>query len=104
MARGHSHQLSPRRRQLPQAAPWLGQPPKTTFRAHQLTLESEQQATRERGNIFGSTSAATALHSITDATARPGVHTSPDTLSFHAASGPSSPHASNLVLKGLFPP
>ena len=42
---------------------------KTAFRAHQLTLESEQRATGERGNVFGSVSVATALHGITDATA-----------------------------------
>ena len=74
---------------------------KTAFRAHQLTLEREQRATGERGNVFGSASAATALHGITNATARPGVHTSPDALSFHAASGPSYPHASDLALQAL---
>ena len=63
---------------------------KTAFCAHQLTLEREQQATGERGDIFGSASAATALHGITDATTRPGVHTSPNALAFHAASGPLS--------------
>ena len=66
---------------------------KTAFRAHQLTLKREQRATGEQGNVFSSTSAATALHSITDVTARPGVHTSPNALAFHAASGPSSPHS-----------
>ena len=59
---------------------------KTTFRLHQLTLKREQRATRERDDVFGSASAATALHGITDATARPGTHTSPDALAFHAAS------------------
>ena len=58
---------------------------KTAFRAHQLTLEREQRATGDRGDVFGSTSAATALHGITDVTARPGVHTSPEALAFHAA-------------------
>ena len=74
---------------------------KTAFCAHQLTLEREQRATGERGDVFGSASAATALHGITDATARPGVHTSPDALAFHAASGPSSPHANDLALQAL---
>ena len=74
---------------------------KTAFRAHQLTIEREQRATGERGDVFGSASAATALHGITDATAEPGVHTSPDTLAFHAASGPSSPHTNDLALQAL---
>ena len=52
---------------------------KTAFRAHQLTLEREQRATKERGDVFGSASANTALHGITYATTRPGVHTSPMT-------------------------
>ena len=64
-------------------------------------LEREQRSTGDRGDVFGSASAATALHSITDATARPGVHSSPDALAFHAASGPSSPHASDLALQAL---
>ena len=38
---------------------------KTAFRAHQLTLEREQRATGEQGDVFGSTSATTALHGIT---------------------------------------
>ena len=110
MARGHSHRLSPCRGQIPQAAPQLGQSPtrrmtwtarKTAFRAHQLTLEREQRATGERGDVFGSASAATALHGITDVTSRPGVHTSPDALAFHAASGPSFLHASDLALQVL---
>ena len=74
---------------------------KTAFHAHQLTLEREQRATGERGNVFGSASAATVLHSITDATARPGTHTSPDALAFYAASGPSSSPASDLALQSL---
>ena len=73
---------------------------KTAFRSHQLTLEREQRFTGERSNVFGSASAATALHGITDATARPSVHTSPDVLAFHAASGPSS-HANDLALQAL---
>ena len=74
---------------------------KTAFCAHQLTLECKQRATGERSNVFGSASAATALHVITDSSARPGVHNSPDALSFHAASGPSSPHANDLALQAL---
>ena len=74
---------------------------KTTFHTHQLTLEREQQATRDRGDVFGSASAATALHGITNATARPGNHTYPDALTFHAASGPSSSPASDLALQAL---
>ena len=74
---------------------------KTAFRNHQLTLEREQRATEEQGGVFGSASAVTALHGITNATVRPGVHTSPNALAFHAASGPSSPHASNLLLQAL---
>ena len=74
---------------------------KTALRAHQLTLKRDQWATGERGNVFGSASAATALHGITNATSQPGVHTSPDALAFHAASGPSSLHASNLALQAL---
>ena len=74
---------------------------KTTFCMHQLTLEREQRATGERGDVFSSASAATALHGITDATARPGTHTSPDTLTFHAASGLSSSPASDLALQAL---
>ena len=55
----------------------------------------------ESGETFsGGASAATALHGITDATAQPGVHTSPDALAFHAASGPSS-HTNNLALQDL---
>ena len=74
---------------------------KTAFRSHQLMLEREQRATGERGDVFGSASDATALHGITDATARPGVHTSPNALAFHAALGPSSPHASDVALQAL---
>ena len=48
---------------------------KTTFRSHQLTLKREQRATGERGDVFGSASAATAILVITYATARPGTHT-----------------------------
>ena len=70
------------------------------FRAHQLTLEREKRATGERDDGFGSASAAKALHGITDATARPSAHTSPDALAFHAASGPST-HANNLALQAL---
>ena len=73
---------------------------KSAFRAHQLTLNREQRSTRERGDVFGSASATTALHGIIDATARPGVHTSPNALAFHAASGPSS-HANDLALQAL---
>ena len=107
MARGHSHRLSPR---LPKQLPdWDSLPRanktwtawKTAFRAHQLTLEREQQATGKQGDVFGSASAATTLHGITDATARPGVHTSPNALTFHAASGPSSSPASDLALQAL---
>ena len=74
---------------------------KNAFCAHELTLKRELRATRERGEVFSSASAATALHGITDATTRPGVHTSPNALAFHAALGPSSPHASNLALQAL---
>ena len=74
---------------------------KITFRSHQLTLEREQRATGERGDVFGSASAAIALHIITDATASPGNHTYFDALAFHAASEPSFPHASNLALQAL---
>ena len=42
---------------------------KTAFCSHQLTLEREQRATGERGGVFGSASAVTAIHGITDATA-----------------------------------
>ena len=73
---------------------------KTAFHAHQLTLEREQRATGERGDVFCSASAATALHGITDTTAQPVVHTSPDALAFHAASGPST-HANNFALQAL---
>ena len=64
-------------------------------------LEREQRTTRERGDVFGNTSAATALHGITDATSGPGTHTSPDALPFHAASVPSSSPDSNLALQAL---
>ena len=74
---------------------------KTAFCAHQFTLEHEQQANVEWGDVFGNASAATALHGITNATARPGVHTYPDALAFHAASGPSSLHANDLALQAL---
>ena len=73
---------------------------KTAFRAHQLTLKCELRATREQGDVFGSASAATTLHGITDATARPSVHTSPDALAFHSASGTSS-HTNDLALQAL---
>ena len=56
---------------------------------------------RRAGDVFGSASAATALHGITDATARPGTHTSTNALAFHAASGPSSLPASDLALQAL---
>ena len=65
---------------------------KTTFRSHQLTIEREQRATGERGNVFGRASATTA---------RPGTHTSPDALAFHAASRPSLSPASDLALQAL---
>ena len=73
---------------------------KNAFRAHQLTLEREQRVTGERGDVFDSASAATALHVITDATVRPGVHTSLDALIFHAALGPLS-HANNFEIQVL---
>ena len=71
---------------------------KTTFCSHQLTLEREQRATGERGDVFISATAATAIHGINDATARPGALTSPDALAFHAASGTSSSPTINLAL------
>ena len=74
---------------------------KNRFLCSTAHTEREQRATGERGDVFGSASAATALHGITDATARPVVLTSPDALAFHAASGPSSLHASNLALQAL---
>ena len=86
---------------MPSTSCWRVGGWKTAFRTHQLTLEREQRATGERGDVFGSASAATALHGITDATARPSVHTSPDALAFHAVSGPSSPHANDLALQAL---
>ena len=74
---------------------------KTASRDHQLTLEHEQRATGEQGDVFSSASDATALHSITDATVQPSVHSSPDALAFHAVLGPSSPHSNDLALQAL---
>ena len=59
---------------------------KTTFCSHHLTLEREQRATGERGDVFGSASAAISIHSITAATATPGALLTPDSLAFHVAS------------------
>ena len=74
---------------------------KTTFRSHQLTLDSEQQATGERRGVFGSAVAAISIHSITAATAKLVAHTTPDALAFHGASGTSSSPASDLALQAL---
>ena len=59
---------------------------KTTFRDYQLTLKREQRATGHRGDVFGSASAATAIHGITHNTARPGFHASHNAHAYHAAS------------------
>ena len=53
------------------------------------------------GYRVGSASASTAIHGITYATARPGIHTSPGALAFHAAAGTSSSPASDLALQSL---
>ena len=100
LAAGSFPKQRPDRDSLPRAnTNWTAW--KTASRAHQLTLEREQRAAGERGDVFGSASAATALHGITDATARPGVLTSPDALAFHTALGPSSPHTNDLALQAL---
>ena len=74
---------------------------KTTFRSHQLTLECEQQATGEQGDIFGSTAAAISIHGITTATATPGALITPNALAFHAASGTSTTHVGDFALQYL---
>ena len=85
---------------LPQAnktwAAW-----KTTFRAHQFTLEREQRATGERGGVFGSAAAAVSIHGITAATATPGALITPDALAFHTASETSTTPAGDFALQAL---
>ena len=74
---------------------------KTAFRSHQLTLECEQQATGERGGVFGSAAAAISIHGINAATATPGALIKPDELAFHAASGTSTTPARDFALQAL---
>ena len=59
---------------------------RTTFRAHQLTLESKHRATGERGDVFVSAAAAITIHGITTTTATPGALITPNILAHHAAS------------------
>ena len=74
---------------------------KTTFRSHQLTLECEQRATGERGDVLGSAAATISIHGITAATATPGALLTPDSLAFHAASGTATTPASDFALQAL---
>ena len=74
---------------------------KRTFRTHQLTLESEQHAAGERGDVFGSAASTITIHGITAATATPGALLTPDTLAFHAASATATTPAGDFGLQAL---
>ena len=74
---------------------------KTNFRSHQLTPKHEQQATGERGDVFGSAAAVISIHGITGATATPGAPITPSALAFHAASGTSTTPAGDFALQAL---
>ena len=74
---------------------------KTTFLSHQLTLEREQRATGEQGDVFGSAEAAISIHGITNATATPGDLIMPYALTFHTALGISTSPTRDLALQAL---
>ena len=73
----------------------------TNFRYHQLTLECEQRAAGEWGDIFGSAAAAISIHGITATTATPGALITPNALAFHAVSGADTTPTGNLSLQAL---
>ena len=74
---------------------------KTTFRSHQLTLEREQRATGERGDVFGRAAATITSHGITAATATVGALITPNTLAFHAASTTATTPTGDFALQAL---
>ena len=74
---------------------------KTTFRAHQLTIEREQRTKGERVDIFGSAAAAITTHGITAATATSGDLLTPDTLTFHAALATATTPTGDFALQSL---
>ena len=72
-----------------------------TFRSHQITLEREQRATGERGDVFIRSAAAISIHGITAATATPGALLTPDLLAFHAVPGTATTPAGDFALQAL---
>ena len=74
---------------------------RTTFRAHQLTIERKQCAEGERGDVFGSTAAAITIHGITATTATPGALLTPNTLAYHVASAAAYQPAREFALQAL---
>ena len=74
---------------------------KTTLHAHQLTLEREQRATGEWGDIFGSAATAITIHGITADTSTPGTLLTPDTLAFLQASAAAITPSGDFALQAL---
>ena len=74
---------------------------RTTFRAHQLTLEREQRATGKRGGVFSSAAADITICGITTTTANLGALLTPDTLAHHAASEAAYQPAREFALQAL---
>ena len=59
---------------------------------------SSQQATGERGDVFGNAATPISIHGITATTATPGALITPDALAFHAESGTATTPAGYLSL------
>ena len=74
---------------------------RTTFCTQQLTLEREQRATGERGDVFGSAVADININGITSSTSTPGSLRTPDTLAQHAASASAYQPTREFALQAL---
>ena len=74
---------------------------RTTFCAHQLTLERRQHVTGERGDVFGSAATAINIHGIIASTATPGALLTPNTLAHYAASAAAYQPAREFALQVL---
>ena len=72
---------------------------RTTFCAHQITLEREQRATGEREDFFVSAAVAITIHGITATTATPSALLTPDTLAHHAGSAAAYQPAGEFALQ-----
>ena len=110
MTRRNIHRLTPCRGQLSKQCPdWdsltcankTWDACRTTFRAHQLTLERKQRVTGERGDVFGSAAAAIDIHGITDTTETLGALLTPDTFAHHAALVAAYQPAGEFALQAL---